>query len=216
MKPRRAYRGNSDRAESMKSSAENSTRAQITSKCSGGCSMGPASRSPRTSTATAPALTRKMNSDPPTTTTASEARKAVSTTGCESSDVMMVAAISRHSRSRRSSGAVPITSPTRNSPPITGVAISSLNSESAVAWISVTCQFAAATSAPRLRTGLRNGSVCTRDFMLNHQCGFSAPPRLTDRVDRRGLRAGGDRRRPHRRTRGARRRRCGGAGAGGT
>jgi len=81
-------------------------------------------------------------------------------------DVTTVVAMSFHSSAINSSGAVPMTRPTRKSPPMTGVAINSLKRESAVAWMSVTCQFAAATSAPRLRTGLRNRSLATERFML--------------------------------------------------
>ena len=55
----------------MNASTENADASATTSGSSGGCSIGPASRSPRTSTLTAPPLTRKMKSDPPAITTPS-------------------------------------------------------------------------------------------------------------------------------------------------
>ncbi len=94
-----------------------------------------------------------MNSEPPNATTATARNTAVSTTGRAIKDETIVAAIWRHSSEIRADGSLPIDNATRNTPPMTGAASSSLNSESADAWISVTGQFAAARSAPRLIAG---------------------------------------------------------------
>ena len=126
-------------------SRENAAAVMTVLKCSGGRSIGPAARSPRTSTATVPALTRNTNSDPPTTTTPRAARNAASTTGRDikrgddrRGQISPARATSaprarrptpaRQGRSRRSSG----------------IATSTLNSESATAWTTTTGQLAAA------------------------------------------------------------------------
>ena len=117
--------------------------------------MAPACRSPLTTTDSVPALTRKTNRDAPTITIASDARKANSTIGLDLSAPMIVVARSRHSSEINPLGSAPTTSATRKMPPMSGIATSILNSESATAWTTITGQFAAATSAPRFNVGLR-------------------------------------------------------------
>ena len=137
---------------SMKRSAEKRAARISVSMCSGGSSIASASRSLLTSTATVPAFTRKTNSEPPTPTTPTASRKAVSTTGCDNSAATVVAAMSRHSSDMRATGSVPRTSATRKMPPTMGMATTTLNTVSAIAWMSVTGQLAAAMRAPRFNT----------------------------------------------------------------
>ena len=63
-------------------------------------------------------------------------------------------ALSRMSAENNSGSSRPRTSTTSSTPPATGTLRSILKVDSAMNWITVTCQFAAATSAPRFNTVL--------------------------------------------------------------
>ena len=89
------------------------------------------------------------------TTTAMARPHAANAVGCDIKDNVSVAIISRHSSDIRLEGSRPIPSATRKRLPTTGAASRSLNSDPADAWMSVTGQFAAAISAPRLTAAFR-------------------------------------------------------------
>ena len=113
-----------------------------------------------------PALTRTTNNEPPTTTTAIARPHAASAVGCDIRDNAIVALISRHASDIRLDGSRSIANATRKRLPTTGAASSSLNSDAADAWMSVTCQFAAAISAPRLTAAFKGWGDMACSSML--------------------------------------------------